>query len=122
MVRACRLLRETLGLVPAGGGRCRRSGCFPLLLLTGCRQQPCGCAALQVKQAAALPVRPCLQPGDPFFGGRRRAHRPTWIVAVSASSRMISPINFSAPTRTSSYMAEPPMQLATTTGPDTLRM
>jgi hypothetical protein len=46
----------------------------------------------------------------------------TWMVAVSASSRMISPISFSAPTRTSSYMAEPPMWLATTTGPDTLRM
>jgi cellulose synthase/poly-beta-1,6-N-acetylglucosamine synthase-like glycosyltransferase len=35
---------------------------------------------------------------------------------------MISPISLSAPTRTSSYMADPPMLLATTTGPETFRM
>lgn len=45
----------------------------------------------------------------------------TWMVAVSPSRRMISPISFSAPTLTSSYMADPLMLLATTTGPDTLR-
>ena len=47
---------------------------------------------------------------------------PTWIVAVSASRRMISPMRRSAPTRMSSYMAAPAMFSATTTGPDTLRM
>jgi hypothetical protein len=31
----------------------------------------------------------------------------TWMVALSPSRRMISPINWSAPTRTSSYMAAP---------------
>lgn len=46
----------------------------------------------------------------------------TWIVAVSPSSRMISPIRESLPTRTSSYIALPDMWSATTTGPETLRM
>ncbi len=46
---------------------------------------------------------------------------PTWMVALSPSSLMISPIRLSAPTRISSYMAAPDMLSAMTTGPDTLR-
>lgn len=46
---------------------------------------------------------------------------PTWMVALSPSSLMISPIRLSAPTRMSSYMAAPDMLSAMTTGPDTLR-
>lgn len=42
-----------------------------------------------------------------------------WIVAESPSSLIISPMRLSCPTRTSSYMAAPPIPSATTTGPDT---
>lgn len=45
----------------------------------------------------------------------------TWIVALSPSSLMISPIKLSAPTRISSYIAAPDMLSAITTGPDTFR-
>lgn len=47
--------------------------------------------------------------------------RQTWIVAVSPSSLMFSPIRLSAPTRTNSCIAAPDMLSAMTTGPDTLR-
>lgn len=44
-----------------------------------------------------------------------------WIVAESPSNLMISPIRLSWPTRTSSYIAAPPIPSATTTGPETYR-
>lgn len=43
----------------------------------------------------------------------------TCSVASSPSNRMISPMSCSGPTRTSSYIADPPIPSATTTGPDT---
>ena len=43
----------------------------------------------------------------------------TWMVAWSPSRRMISPTSFVCPTRTSSYICEPDIFAAITTGPET---
>ena len=55
--------------------------------------------------------------------GRRLGVLPrlTWIVAVSPSNRMISPMSLSAPTLQSSYMAAPNIFSPMTTGPDTFK-
>ena len=66
----------------------------------------------------------CHRTHDPLAAGSQagpECRQLAWMVALSPSSRMISPISLSAPTRMSSYMAAPAMLSATTTGPDTLR-
>src|SRR5437870_5318625 len=54
--------------------------------------------------------------GSPTY--RPDVSSETWTNAVSPSSRMISPINFSLPTRTMSYIRAPANPRAITAGPE----
>lgn len=105
--------------------------------LEHCLHPLCANSSCRIKHllAAITPVQASCCSGKDDMGNPGRKHdNPAcaaaapeacvlaWMVAVSPSKRMISPIRESAPTRTSSYIALPDMWSATTTGPETLRI